>query len=398
MENTITTVETGLDYPKTDFIEVEVLQAGINTEPDTETDAEPEDIITCHHCGAAIEDEDHHDVHTDDGLQPYCPDCFNEHCFRCPDCDKNYLNEDHRIVYCGRNLCRSCSDNYYYCEGCHNYVHHDDFGDGDYCNNCAEQRDTGVDGYHENDDWEFIGQCKPSWKGKWRGIGVELEIDREAENKGMERCTVSDIRQYCRDIKFEYDGSLDYGFEIITHPHTVEEFYNIDWDSILGVCKANGYTSHSAPKCGLHVHFSRLMFGPNEKRQANAISKLINFFELFWEDILKVSRRTQQQADDYARKYGVTGIRNIKRLGKSKSEGRYYAVNNENYETVEIRIMRGTLNLKSFLACIDFCVTIVRNSRLVTWKDIANAAKWLKGIRHDTRDYIRSRNAFEGVV
>jgi len=140
------------------------------------------------------------------------------------------------------------------------------------------------------------------------------------------------------------------------------------------------------------------MFGTDEKHQANGISKLIKFFETYWDEILKVSRRTQQQADDYARKYDVVNISDVKKLGKSKNAGRYYAVNNTNRDTVEIRIMRGTLNVKSFLACIDFCVTVVRNSRTITWNDITDIPKWLKGIKPETKEYIRCRNAFAGEV
>jgi hypothetical protein len=140
------------------------------------------------------------------------------------------------------------------------------------------------------------------------------------------------------------------------------------------------------------------MFGSDERRQANAISKLIKLFETFWNDILKVSRRTAQQADEYARKYGVTNIAEVKRIGNSKAQGRYYAINNTNLNTVEIRIMRGTLSVDTFLACVDFCVTLVSNSRHIAWKDINEIGKWLKGIRPKTREYIRSRNAFEKEV
>jgi hypothetical protein len=360
---------------------------------------EYEDVIYCYHCDAVIEDDDYYDVNTRDGLQTFCPDCYDDKCFCCPDCEENYLNDDARIEYRGSSICRCCSDNYCYCERCDSYVHYDDYdGDRECCCNCVRDRDTGVEDYHASSCWDFIGECKPVWKGKWRGIGIELEIDRDDDDTDAERETVSEIREIYGNLKFEHDGSLEHGFEIITHPHTVDEFYNIDWASILKVCKANGYTSHSATHCGLHIHFSRTMFGATEKQQANSISKLINFFERFWNDIIRVSRRTQQQTDDYAGKYGITDISEVKKLAKKKDSGRYFAVNNTNCDTVEIRIMRGTLNLKSFLACIDFCITVVKNSRFITWNDITETDKWLKGMKPETRDYVRSREAFEGVA
>jgi len=139
------------------------------------------------------------------------------------------------------------------------------------------------------------------------------------------------------------------------------------------------------------------MFGPDEKTQANNISKLISFFENNWYEILKISRRTESQADRYAAKYGVTDIVNAKKFGRSKSESRYSAVNNTNSDTVEIRIMRGTLNYAKFLASVDFCINAVNNSRKIKWKDVFCIPKWLQGLKPETMEYIRSRKAFEGV-
>ena len=356
------------------------------------------DILSCYNCGRVIPFGDAYYVETGDGTQCFCPDCIDTLCFRCPDCDTYHLNEEYHIEYRHQTICNYCSSDYYFCDRCERYVYYENYNtDRDCCYDCQNEINTGVEDYHQNDDWEFIGECKPSWKGLWRGLGIELEIDRDEKDAYTEKRTVSQIRDIYDNLKFEYDGSLEYGFEIITQPHTVDEFYNIDWEAILAACKRNGYLSHSAPRCGLHIHFSRAMFGSSERRQAGNISKLINFFEAYWDDILKISRRTQKQADEYARRYGVTDINDVKKLGKSKNEGRYYAVNNSNRDTVEIRIMRGTLNIRTFLACIDFCITIVKNSRIMTWNDISDVTKWLGGLKPETRDYIRFRNAFMEV-
>ena len=358
-----------------------------------------ENVLFCYKCGAVIDGDKYYDVLIAGETECFCWECIDEHCFYCHDCQTYRLNTEYHIEYRDETICESCSSEYYYCNRCERYVFSDDYnGNRDCCCDCRPDDDTGVQDYHESNNWEFIGGCDPGWKGKWRGIGVELEIDRNNEDRNIEEKTVSAIRDVYDNLKFEYDGSLEYGFEIITHPHTVDEFYNIGWERILDICRNNGYVSHNAKNCGLHIHFSRAMFGYGEKQQACNISKLINFFETYWYDILKISRRTEKQADDYARRYGVTNISDVKRLGKSKKEGRYYAVNNTNPDTVEIRIMRGTLNPKTFLSCIDFCVNIVKNSRKVPWKDIDNISKWLNGMQPETEKYIRFRHAFEKEV
>ena len=61
-----------------------------------------------------------------------------------------------------------------------------------------------------------------------------------------------------------------------------------------------------------------------------------------------------------------------------KSNGRYQAINLENASTVEFRIFKGTLNLNTFLAAIQFVIVIsdyAKKSKLsdipcTSWKDI----------------------------
>ena len=50
----------------------------------------------------------------------------------------------------------------------------------------------------------------------------------------------------------------------------------------------------------LHVHVSRLAFGETEEQQDTAIARVLYFFEKHWEELLKFSRRTQHQLDQWA--------------------------------------------------------------------------------------------------
>ena len=53
-----------------------------------------------------------------------------------------------------------------------------------------------------------------------------------------------------------------------------------------------------------------------------------------------------------------------------KSKGRYQAVNLENANTIEFRIFKGTLNINTFLAAIQFVVTISSFAKQIKLSDI----------------------------
>lgn len=368
-------------------------------------DCTDEHLAFCDHCGEVMWADDAIAVARDPycrrrgDIEYYCQDCAENYAYRCEDCGEYYTDSgaDTRDGY----RCGDCLDDYYYCERCGEYVHYDEWNsDQDCCENCADEGCDLITAYHDKPPIEYIGKCLPSWRGVWRGVGIELEIDRSRQDTEAECNTAEEIKDIAGDsVYFNRDGSLENGFEIITQPHTVTALYAMEWEKILNTCKNNGYTSHDAGTCGLHLHISRAMFGSNEERQGVAISKLIRFYDNFYTDILKVSRRTREQAERWADSYHTHSRKEAEQYGKKKSNaGRYYAVNNTNYATVEIRITRGTLNYKTFIACIDFMITVARNSRRISWAKVANAAEWLKGLKADTIDYLKSVKAFEGVL
>jgi hypothetical protein len=230
-------------------------------------------------------------------------------------------------------------------------------------------------------------------------MGIELEIDRKDEDKESQRNLISALTSIASNhIFFEHDGSLNYGFEIITQPHTLDEFNKIEWDKILAACRQYGYLSHDSGTCGLHIHFSRNLLGSTEKKQNNAISKILYFYDKFWSDILLASRRTHSQAERWAYKLSVENKKAVQKTVKAKSGSRYCAVNNTNCETVEFRLGRGTLKTETFFAWIDLNLTIVKNSRIVKWTDIDNISLWLKGLKSPTQQYLQSKNAFSEVA
>ena len=102
-----------------------------------------------------------------------------------------------------------------------------------------------------------------------------------------------------------------------------------------------GYTSHQAGTCGLHIHVNRDAFGNTEGLQDVRIARILYFFEKNWEELLKFSRRTQGQLNQWAARYGYKDQpREILDHAKKGGEGgRYSCVNLQNRDTIGCTVM-----------------------------------------------------------
>lgn len=333
----------------------------------------------------------------------WCEDCCQYEASQCANCGDWYAYDLTTTVAGGSRVCEDClSNDYRYCEECDEYVPADDYDyDAEMCRNCADENI--IARYHGKRKDKKTGDCLPQWRGIWRGYGWELEIDRSAPDKQKERALVKELIAIAGDaVVFERDGSLDYGFEIISQPHTEEALNKMPIGAMLEACKRYGYTSHDNGKCGLHLHISREVFGTTWLEQTNNIAKMLLFYELYYDDIVKVSRRPLSNAMRWADEHNINTKKRALEYARADYHcGRYYAVNLENMytkQTVEVRIMRGTLNLDTFKACIDFIIRVAKNAKRIKWRDVENVKLWLNGISDNTKRYINERDAFVGVL
>lgn len=116
-----------------------------------------------------------------------------------------------------------------------------------------------------------------------------------------------------------------------------------------------GYTSHQAGTCGLHIHVNRDAFGNTEGLQDVRIARILYFFEKNWEELLKFSRRTQSQLNQWAARYGYKDQPGeiLDHAKKGGEGGRYSCVNLQNRDTIEFRIFRGTLKYNTLIATLQ---------------------------------------------
>lgn len=305
-----------------------------------------------------------------------CPSCLSNQTVYCSCCDRRIWTDDN-VGTDAQPLCQDCFDDHFErCTACNALIRRGDTffrGDDPYCQECYHSvcdRDA-IHDYYYKPTPIFYGEGK-------RFFGVELEIDGAGEDSdnAAEILHIANAEQpltYCK-----HDGSLDEGFEIVTHPMTLDfHLRSMPWEQIVEKAKKLGYTSHQAGTCGLHVHINRTAFGSTESTQDAAIARTLFFFEKFWDELLKFSRRTQGQLNQWAARYGYKDQpKEILDHAKSgRHAGRYTAVNLTNADTVEFRMFRGTLKYNTLIATLELLDCIIDAAIYLTDDDL-KAMSW----------------------
>ena len=160
----------------------------------------------------------------------------------------------------------------------------------------------------------------------------------------------------------------------------------IPWKKILDEALEMGYYSHNSGTCGLHVHINRAALGESVEEQENTIARIVYFFEKFWDKILRFSRRTETQADRWASRYGCSMDNPKESLKGAKTSG--------------LRIFRGTLRYKTFMATLQFvdllCEMAINLTdeefQTMTWKEFA---KTVSADKAELKEYLKIRGLEE---
>jgi hypothetical protein len=178
-----------------------------------------------------------------------------------------------------------------------------------------------------------------------------------------------------------WDGSLINGFEIATHPATLESHLKaFDYETAFKYLKSKGYTSHDSGTCGLHVHIGRRFFGKTKEVQLTGIGKLAYLVEKHWDRFVAFSRRNHDQLDQWARPSNILDYldtssdddRNAA-LAVQRTygiRGKYSAVNLQHRNTVELRMFRGTLNYNTFIATLTMVDGLARLAKKLSLKEL----------------------------
>lgn len=358
-----------------------------------------DDFFTCEDCGTLTKLEDCKVVNPHLENKKYvCPDCATEY-QTCTHCNSLITHAEVWASDSEEVICNSCSSYYTICQECRCIIHEDDayYSDGyDYCQDCYDDISSDyVEDYSYKPEPEFRGETDENLY-----LGVELEVDCGSNLQS----TTKRIYDEFADVYMKHDGSLTAaGFEIVSFPATLEYHASeLGWKDLMQVCLDNDYRSHDTTTCGLHVHLSRAFLGATEQEQELNIAKLIILFDRFWDShIVPFSRRDYNALQSWADKPSVecvdtdTESEVVDKIKQYKHSGRYKAINLQNYSTIEFRLFRGTLNFNTFLASLQFVVTITRfvksiklNSIFsVKWEDVFLCTEF-----PELKEYLRKKN------
>lgn len=325
----------------------------------------------CSHCGCIMDESEGTEL--DDEL--LCDDCVDEHTVTCDHCgERIWVNDS--VADDHTSLCQDCFDDHYRrCESCGQLVHDGDVywsGDYAYCAHCYDEIDTEIEDYSYKPEPIFYGDGN-------RFFGVELEVDCGGKDDENARRIKEIANRTEENIYVKSDGSIDDGFELVSHPMSLDYHMNqMPWSDILHEAIRLGYRSHQTSTCGLHVHVNRNSLGETEEEQERTIEKILFFTELHWNELFVFSRRSEYSMNRWAARYGVekTG-KEILDKAKKGSKGRYAAINLCPYKTVEFRLFRGTLKLNTLLATLQMVnaicdVAVSMSERAIadmSWRD-----------------------------
>lgn len=384
-------------------------------------------FTTCDCCGAIVNQSDITIVH---GGNAVCEECLDREYVQCPDCDEWFPEEDMTVVNrgdlrdeilvcddclhnsinyyrcdsCGEwvtdrhvamsddsgtIICDGCDDDYYVCDDCGRIVHIDDvYWDDDtdehFCRDCWDRRRTcnlheygfkpypvfGTTDEHDGADRYY---------GHDLTFGVELECD-DGENR---EAAVQEIAALTDRVYCKRDGSLHNGYEVVTHPGTLEwHMTRFPWDDVCKISRQYNFSSHDAGTCGLHIHIGKVQLETNIESSNTVTGKLILLTNVVWPELVRFSRRggevhwaernrgvetlTADLSDDAA-------MLNLYR--SSRRAGRYLAVNVTNDSTVELRFNRGTLKLGTIYASLQLASNLALFARDHSVDEIIDA-KW----------------------
>jgi L-rhamnose mutarotase len=335
-----------------------------------------EHYYTCSGCSDVNHSDDTYFVHDD----PWCSSCYHDRFSICDDCDETNNSDDMNTVQGrsggDRHVCNSCRRDYYWCSNCDEYVHEDNYAGNDLCNGCADDVD-------EDDDEEE--QIIKGYSYKPRPIffkisdtdnvflGIELEVERGDSSTRHDDMAHMIDRDF---LYFKTDGSLDNGFEIVTHPMTisyVRKHKNV-WAEILNILRSNKYRSYDTKTCGMHIHISKNAF---------TTWHLYRFMKFFVDNADFVSKISQRKIANLDRWAALTDKPNTSQEEYSKdmlmykakkkkgNNNRYLAVNLQNSNSVEVRIFRGTLNDSSFFKNIEFVQALFDYTKSISEADMS---------------------------
>jgi hypothetical protein len=342
-----------------------------------------EQFFFCHNCHG-------HRPQIEKADSGYCIKC-DATFVKCPSCDGDFLPNE---MYEPLGICNECfRTNYFYCTSCDSETHHDDESSRRYvCNECFAEYYTECPNCGRICCKEDInnGKCpdcqpkkinshyyKPQPKflngGEKTNLHLGIELEVEFNNKNPESVAeelFSEIDDEENLFYLKRDGSLDNGFEIVTHPCSLD-FHRkqFPWKKILQVL--DKHEARCNENTGLHIHNSISSFGGFRSTTRYAAMIFLNEKQTYHFSERQVSRRYLFPAN-----YEADFFDNL--MSESWDRGCNFsrmAVVLRN-ETIETRLFQSTTDESRIFSCLEFVTAMTRFCNVSRFQAYDAEKKW----------------------
>jgi len=319
-------------------------------------------IVVCESCDYVMSVDDEYNS-VEDRL--WCQPCTRNNAHWCDLCEVYFTGYTYGTDDSNDTMCERCyEDNTTYCEDC----------DSTYLNGCEYNHDEDNDGrtihdYSYRPDPIFRKSDDEQTR---LYFGIEIETEVRGGDYSNRRSAAEYAQQQLEMYDLAYlksDGSLECGFEIVTHPLSHSYFMKDGdrlWNTIDKLKSEYGMMAWGTKTCGLHVHISRAGFngGSHQHRFLQLVYNNKDFYEVI------AGRASSHWAkfDDIFDPN--TGQKSFKNKFDRHGSDRYSAVNTNNRNTLEMRIFRGSLNPRFIKSAIDLAHASVEFTRVMSVREV----------------------------
>lgn len=328
----------------------------------------------------------------------WCVGCADDSAYYCDRCCEMSAECGYYIHDRGCNWCDHCASYYAtWCDECEHYTE-------DNCENCDGDTQDGrrvVHDYSYRPDPVF----HVTKDNERLFFGFELEMEFPNGYRGEAAKFAYDALEPDDFAYLKNDGSLDEGFELVTHPMTFDFLMDNEasaevWNSIETMKNKYDARSFHTRTCGFHIHISRTGFkgGAHMHRFLNLVYSNPTFYSKL------AGRKSDQWAkfdDVYRHHYDpITDQHSVVKSLKDKlhhdrmygnDSDRYSAVNTRNSHTLEMRIFKGTMDINALKAHIQLAHASVEYTRDMTLSQVKDngylASKLVDFIIEHPHDY-----------
>ena len=344
-------------------------------------------VVTCERCDDVGSVND--DFHTVDGNDTWCESCTERRAYWCERCEGYNSDTSYYISDRSEHWCTECADGAaYWCDDCDEY-------NADGCDRCSDDEDSDGNGNRVIHDYSYRPDAIFHSTDKNERLFFGLEIEVEAIGSRSASAVHAYQLEGAELAYLKNDGSLDNGFEIVTHPMSHDFFKNEAhqlWEVLEDLRSNDSYKvkSWDTRTCGLHIHISRTGFtgGAHMHRFLNLVYSNANFYSTLagrtsdqWAKFTDIFTR-EYKRDAYGNRvfhegtgYEVLDKRTFAhKLDTNRHSDRYSAVNTNNHATLEMRIFKGTVNGDTIKAQLDLAHASVEYTRTLTVQDVRNGA------------------------